>query len=65
MTKEKLWKDCSKEEKAEVRKIEEDTKVLKESYEKGLLNKRQYGQRKRRILERIDEVERKYEDKNI
>lgn len=57
MEKEKLWEECSEEEKAEVLKIERDTKVLKESYAKGLLNKRQYSQRKRRILERIDKVE--------
>lgn len=60
--KEKLWEDCSEEEKAEVKKIEEDIQALKEDYANGLLNKRQRGQRKRRLLSRIDAVEKKYDD---
>lgn len=57
---EKLWSECSREEKAEVKEIEKSIRVLKEDYEKKRLSKRQYSQRKRRLNEWIDEVWEKY-----
>ena len=60
--KEKLWENCSPEEKEEVEQIEKAILELKDGYEKGLLNKRQLGQRRRRLLSKIDNVEKKYDD---
>ena len=65
MPKEKLWEECSDEEKAEVEQIELDIYQLKEDYEKRYLNKKQYSQRKRRLMERIERTERKYADEDI
>lgn len=59
--KEKLWKDCSKEEKHEVKLIEREIKDLKDDFKSGRIDEEQYNQKKKKILKKIDEVEKKYD----
>lgn len=57
----KYWIDCSKEEKAEMRKLEKESRLLRYEYlVLGILTSKQYAQRKRRLLEKVDKLERKY-----
>lgn len=59
------WNDCSKEEKAEFKKLEQDMKFNKWLFfTKKFINRKQYAQRKRRLLERSYLLERKYENGN-
>lgn len=60
MAKEKLWSEVSEEEKAEVRKIEEKQKELKEQFSKGLITGRAYRYNLTRLIKKVDEVEKKY-----
>lgn len=57
----KYWIDCSKEERAEMRKLEKESRNLRYEYLiLGILTSKQYAQRKRRLLEKVDKLERKY-----
>lgn len=57
----KCWIDCSKEERAEMRKLEKESRLLRYEYlVLGILTSKQYAQRKRRLLEKVDKLERKY-----
>lgn len=57
---EKMWSECSVEEKREVWSIEKSLKKLKSDYSSGLITRKQYGQGKRRLREKIDKIEAKY-----
>lgn len=57
----KLWENCSKEEQAEVEEIEKSYLLLREDYERGSLTKRQYDNKRTKLLKKLDEVEKKYE----
>ena len=57
----KLWENCSAEEQEEVREIEISKYQLIVDFAKGNLTKRQYHNRRKKLLNRIDEVEVKYE----
>lgn len=59
---EKLWKDCSAEEKAEVKAIEQEQKYLKEQFMMGAINHRKYSYRLTKLIKKLDEIERKYSD---
>lgn len=57
---EKLWSECSAEEKAEVRQIEQERMGLKEQYRMGAISHRKFSYRITRLMRRLDEVKRKY-----
>lgn len=57
---EKLWRDCTAEEKAEVRAIEKERKWLKEQFRIGAISHRKYSYRITRLMKRLDEVEKRY-----
>lgn len=57
---EKLWSECSAEEKAEVKQIEREQKALREQFKMGAISHRKYSYRLTRLIRRLDEVERKY-----
>lgn len=57
----KLWENCSKEEQAEVEKIEKSFAQLKEDYVKNNINLYQYHIIRLKLLQRLNEVEAKYE----
>ena len=57
---EKLWSECSAEEKAEVKQIEKEQKALREQFKMGAISHRKYSYRLTRLMRRLDEVERKY-----
>ena len=57
----KLWENCSKEERAEVEEIEKSFAQLKEDYEKGFINLYVYHIIRLKLLQRLNEVEKKYE----
>lgn len=57
---EKLWKDCSAEEKAEVKAIEQEQKYLKEQFKMGAISHRKYSYRLTMLIKKLDEIERKY-----
>lgn len=57
---EKLWIDCSEEEKSEVYAIEQDYRQLREDYSTGKITLRQYKYRRTRLIKRLDMVEEKY-----
>ena len=57
---EKLWSECSAEEKAEVKQIENEQYHTYWLYGHGLINHRKYSYRLTRLIRRLDEVERKY-----
>ena len=57
---EKLWSECSAEEKAEVRQIEQERMGLKEQYRMGAIFHRKFSYRITRLMRRLDEVKRKY-----
>lgn len=57
----KLWKNCSKEERAEVEEIEKSFAQLKEDYVKNNINLYQYHIIRLKLLQRLNEVEAKYE----
>lgn len=59
---EKLWKDCSAEEKAEVKAIEQEQKYLKEQFMMGVISHRKYSYRLTKLIKKLDEIERKYSD---
>lgn len=57
----KYWVECSKEERTEMRKLEKESRLLRYEYlVLGILTSKQYAQRKRRLLEKVDKLERKY-----
>lgn len=57
----KYWVDCPKEERAEMRKLEKESRLLRYEYlVLGILTSKEYAQRKRRLLEKVDKLERKY-----
>ena len=58
--KEKLWIDCSEEEKSEVYAIENDYRQLRQDYSTGKITLRQYRYRRTRLIKRLDMVEEKY-----
>lgn len=57
----KLWGNCSKEEQAEVEEIEKSFAQLKEDYVKNNINLYQYHIIRLKLLQRLNEVEAKYE----
>lgn len=57
----KLWENCSKEEQAEVEEIEKSFAQLKEDYVKNNINLYQYHIIRLKLLQRLNEVEAKYE----
>ena len=57
----KLWSDCSKEEKKEVREVAKECKYLKEQYLMGAISHRKYSYRITKLKKRLDEIERKYQ----
>ena len=57
---EKLWIDCSEEEKSEVYAIEKDYRQLRQDYSTGKITLRQYKYRTTRLIKRLDMVEEKY-----
>lgn len=57
---EKLWRDCTAEEKAEVRQIEKERKWLKEQFRIGAISHRKYSYRITKLMKRLDEVEKRY-----
>lgn len=57
---EKLWKDCSAEEKAEVKEIEQEQKYLKEQFKMGAISHRKYSYRLTMLIKKLDEIERRY-----
>lgn len=57
----KLWENCSKEERAEVEEIEKSFAQLKEDYVKNNINLYQYHIIRLKLLQRLNEVEAKYE----
>lgn len=57
---EKLWKDCSAEEKAEVKEIEQEQKYLKEQFKMGAISHRKYSYRLTKLIKKLDEIEKKY-----
>ena len=57
----KLWENCSKEEQAEVEEIEKCFAQLKEDYVKNNINLYQYHIIRLKLLQRLNEVEAKYE----
>ena len=57
---EKLWKDCSAEEKAEVKEIEKEQKYLKEQFKMGAISHRKYSYRLTMLIKKLDEIERRY-----
>lgn len=57
---EKLWEECSNEEKAEVFEVENDYKQLRQDYSAGKITLRQYKYRRTRLIKRLDSVEEKY-----
>ena len=58
----KLWENCSKEEHQEVEEIEKSYLLLREDYERGSLTKRQYDNKRTKLLKKLNEVEAKYEN---
>ena len=57
---EKLWAECSEEEKAEVFAIENDYRQLRQDYSTGKITLRQYKYRRTRLIKRLDSIEEKY-----
>lgn len=57
---EKLWSECSKAEKDEVRTIEKERKWLKEQFRIGAISHRKFSYRITKLMRRLDEVEKKY-----
>jgi len=57
---EKLWSECSAEEKAEVKQIERERKSLKKQFLMGAISHRKYSYRLTKLIHRLDEVEKKY-----
>lgn len=57
---EKLWEECSEEEKAEVSEVENDYRQLRQDYSTGKITLRQYKYRRTRLIKRLDMVEEKY-----
>ena len=57
----KLWENCSAEEQEEVAEIEKSYVQSKVDYVKGNLTLRQYHNRRKKLLKKLDEVELKYE----
>lgn len=58
----KLWKDCSDEEKAAVKEIETEQKYLREQFKMGAISHRKYSYRLTMLMKKLDDVERKYRD---
>ena len=56
----KLWSECSKEEKDEVRAIEKERKALKQQFMMGAITHRKYAYRLTLLMKKLDEVEKKY-----
>jgi hypothetical protein len=56
----KYWDECSAEEKAEVKQIEQERKGLKKQFLMGGISHRKYSYRLTRLMRRLDEVEKKY-----
>lgn len=56
----KLWSECSAEEKAEVKQIEKERKALKKEYLLGAISHRKYSYRITKLIRRLDEVYQKY-----
>jgi hypothetical protein len=59
---EKLWSECSAEEKAEVRAIDKERKALKVQFLAGAITHRKYSYRLTRLEKKLNEVQRKYDD---
>ena len=59
---EKLWKDCSKEEKEAVKEIENEQKYLKEQFKMGAISHRKYSYKLTMLMKKLDEIEKKYAD---
>ena len=57
----KLWENCSKEEQAEVEEIERLYIQSKEDYVKGNISLFLYQTIRLKLLQRLNEVEKKYE----
>lgn len=62
---ERLWEECSKEEKAEIEAIEAKQWLLKEQFSKGEITGRKYRYNLTILLKKVDEVEKKYGEYNI
>ena len=58
---EKLWSECSKEEKSEVRQIEKERDGLKEQFKMGAISHRKYSYRMTMLEKKLDQIEQKYE----
>lgn len=58
---EKLWEECTDEERADVTAIELKQYRLRELYHTGMISRRQYRYNLTRLLKKLDEVEKKYE----
>lgn len=59
---EKLWKDCSKEEKEAVKQIENEQKYLREQFKIGAISHRKYSYRITMLIKRLNDIERKYDE---
>ena len=59
---EKLWMDCSKEERDEVRKIELERRALKLQFQSGAISHRKYSYRLTRLQHKLEEVWDKYDE---
>lgn len=60
---EKLWDDCSQDEKMAVVQIEKEMKYLKEQFKMGAISHRKYSYRITKLIHRLDEIEEYYADK--
>lgn len=61
----KLWTECSKEEREEVKKWDARRKALKATYQIGYLTPTGYEYYKEILGKELDEIERKYDEEDI
>ena len=57
----RLWENCSIEEQTEVAEIEKSYEALKVDYVKGNISLKQYHNRRKKLVKKLYEVEKKYE----
>lgn len=58
--KEKMWLNCSPQEKREVKEIEREKGWLDFLYLKKMINKRKWMAEKKKLIKQLDKVEKKY-----
>ena len=59
---EKLWVDCSEQEKAEVNQIEQSYSQLRKDFSDQKINQRQYRNRRTRLINKLNKIEEKYRE---